>query len=328
MRTVAVFGAGAWGTTFAMVIARAGGRVVLWSRRESVCDGINKEHENRDYLPGLRLHNAITATTDPATAAEYADVIVLSVPSQVLRDNLKTWTPLIRPGVPIVSLMKGIEAGTAMRMSQVITEVAGVGLDRVLVVTGPNLAQEIAAGQPAVGVLAGTNDQLTTDLCAEWTSLRYRLTVCQDVIGCEIGGATKNVIALAVGMVHGLGLGANTASVLITRGLYEITRLGRALGADPETFAGPAGLGDLVATCISPEGRNRTFGELLGRGLADADLAAASKQLTEGVESCASILELARRHRVDLPVVSGVARVLEGREHPNEVVGRLARSSF
>jgi glycerol-3-phosphate dehydrogenase (NAD(P)+) len=327
MTKVAVFGAGSWGTAFATVLAEAGNQVSVWARRESLCDTINTRHENPDYLPGLRLADAITATHDPAAAAEGAEAIVLAVPSQSLRENLKNWAGVLPSAVPLVSLMKGVEVGTTKRMSEVIAEVTGAGPERIAVVSGPNLAREIAEGQPAASVVASVDEGTAARLQKLCHSPTFRPYTNNDVIGCELGGATKNVIALAVGMAVGLGFGDNARASVITRGLVETARLGTALGADPYTFSGLAGLGDLVATCSSPLSRNRTFGEKLGKGMTVAEIAGGTRQVAEGVGSCASISELAHHHDVEMPIVEHVTRVVTGELTPKEMLFSLVSRS-
>jgi glycerol-3-phosphate dehydrogenase (NAD(P)+) len=327
MTKVAVFGAGSWGTAFATVLAQAGNRVSVWGRRESVCEAINSRHENPDYLPGLRLPDAITATHDPAEAAAGAEAIVLAVPSQSLRDNLKDWAGVLPSAVPLVSLMKGVEVGTTKRMSEVIAELTGARPERIAVVSGPNLAREIAEGQPAAAVVACTDEGTAERLQKLCHSPTFRPYTNNDVIGCELGGATKNVIALAVGMAIGLGFGDNARASVITRGLVETARLGTALGADEHTFSGLAGLGDLVATCSSPLSRNRTFGEKLGQGMTVAEIAGATRQVAEGVKSCASISELAHRHDVEMPIAEHVTRVVAGEMTPKDMLFSLISRS-
>jgi glycerol-3-phosphate dehydrogenase (NAD(P)+) len=327
MTKVAVFGAGNWGTAFAVVLAQAGNRVSVWGRRESLCEAINSRHENPDYLPGLRLPDAITATHDPAAAADGAEAIVLAVPSQSLRDNLKDWAGVLPSAVPLVSLMKGVEVGTTKRMSEVIAELTGAGPERIAVISGPNLAREIAEGQPAAAVVACTDEGTAERLQKLCHSPTFRPYTNNDVIGCELGGATKNVIALAVGMAVGLGFGDNARASVITRGLVETARLGKALGADEHTFAGLAGLGDLVATCSSPLSRNRTFGEKLGQGMTVAEITGATRQVAEGVTSCASISELAHHHDVEMPIVEHVTRVVAGEMTPRDMLFSLVSRS-
>ena len=330
MRRVAVLGAGSWGTAFAKVLGDAGREVALWARRPEVAESVNRAHVNVDYLPGIELPGLLTATTDAGAALDGVDAVVFAVPSQTLRANLEHWRHLLPPGVTLVSLAKGVELGTLKRMSEVVVEVAGVPADQVAVVSGPNLAREIAAGEPTATVIACTDHDRAVALQHACTTGYFRSYTNTDVIGCELGGAGKNVIALATGIAAGMGFGHNTRASLITRGLAETARLGVALGADPMTFAGLAGLGDLVATCSSPLSRNRTFGERLGRGdsLAQAE-AANHGQVAEGVKSCTSICELGARHDVELPIADAVRRVChEGLTATNmakELISRTPR---
>ncbi|MEJ2858258.1 MULTISPECIES: NAD(P)H-dependent glycerol-3-phosphate dehydrogenase [unclassified Saccharothrix] len=310
MERVAVMGAGSWGTAFAKVLADAGTDVVLWARRAEVADEITRSRVNSGYLPSTVLPANLVATHDPEKALDGAQAVVLGVPSQTLRENLAEWKPLLPGGATLVSLAKGVELGTLKRMSEVVREVADVPEDQVAVVSGPNLAKEIAAEQPTATVIACTDHDRAVDLQHACSTSYFRPYTNVDVVGCELGGACKNVIALACGMAAGLGFGDNTMASIITRGLAETARLGAALGADPLTFAGLAGLGDLVATCASPLSRNRTFGERLGRGDTVAQAQeAAHGQVAEGVKSCSSIRELAARLGVDMPITDGVHRV-------------------
>jgi len=326
----AVLSAGSWGTTFAKVLADAGTDVALYARRPELAASITADRENADYLPGVRLPDRVRATADPAEALAGADVVVLSIPSQTLRENLTAWTPLLPPDATLLSLMKGIELGSTRRMSEVVCDVTGAGADRVAVLSGPNLAREIADQQPAATVIACTDTARAAALQAACHTRYFRPYTNPDVVGCELGGAVKNVIALAAGMAEGLGFGDNTRASLITRGLAETSRLGLALGADPLTFAGLAGLGDLVATCSSPLSRNRTFGEQIGRGASVAEVVAGTRQTAEGVKSCRSVLDLARAHGVDVPITEAVVRVCHEGETAadmvREIMGREAKS--
>ncbi len=277
MTKVAVMGAGSWGTAFSIVLADAGNDVTLWARREDLCDDINARRENPDYLPGIELPAAIKATHDAAVALEGAEFVFLVVPSQSLRQNLADWVPHIPEDAVLVSLMKGVELGSLKRMSEVIAEVTGAGPGRIGVVSGPNLAKEIARREPAASVVACADEEVAKRLRDVCHSPAFRPYSSVDVIGCELGGAYKNVIALSVGMAVGLGFGDNTTASVITRGLAETARLADALGADPMTLMGLAGLGDLVATCSSPLSRNRTFGEKLGQGMTTAEVTASTR---------------------------------------------------
>ncbi len=327
MTRVAVLGAGSWGTAFALVCADASADVVLWARRPELAQAINERGENPDYLPGIALPSGLRATSSAEEALSGAEYVVLAIPSQQLRTNLAPWSALLAPASVLVSLAKGVELGTAKRMSEVIVEVAGVEDDRVAVVSGPNLAKEVALRQPAASVVACRDAGVAERLQKVCHSSAFRPYTNSDVTGCELAGATKNVIALAVGMAVGLGFGDNARASVITRGLAETTRLGVTLGADPYTFAGLAGLGDLVATCSSPLSRNRTFGEKLGQGMSVAEIAGSTRQVAEGVKSCESILDLARRHGVDLPIVEHVAYVVRGEMTPVEMLRSLVSRS-
>jgi len=280
------------------VLADAGNDVTLWARRSELAQQINLEHQNGDYLPGIALPDSLRATDDAAAALRAADLVAFAIPSQRLRANLADWVPWLPAGATLVSLMKGVELGTTKRMSEVIAEVAGAGPERIAVVSGPNLAREIAEEQPTATVVACVDEQCAVAVQTACTAAYFRPYTNTDVIGCELGGAIKNVIALACGIAQGMGFGDNTLASIITRGLAETARLGVKLGADPMTFAGLAGLGDLVATCSSPLSRNRSFGERLGRG-----------ESLEQAQSCRSVLDLAQRHGVDAPITHAVEAV-------------------
>jgi glycerol-3-phosphate dehydrogenase (NAD(P)+) len=308
--TAAVMGAGNWGTTFAQVLCDAGTSTALWCRRAEVANTINATRCNQEYLPGFTLPSSLRATHDAQDALAGADIVVLAVPSQTLRQNLTGWVELIPSGAILVSLMKGIELATGMRMTEVIAEVTNWPPDQVAVITGPNLAHEIAQRQYAAAAVACGDQQTAENLQKACHTSYFRPYTNPDVIGCELGGAVKNVIAIAVGIAVGMGLGDNTKALLITRGLAEIARLGAALGADQLTFAGLAGMGDLVTTCSSPLSRNRTFGEKLGRGIPLAEIMASTHQVVEGVKSSKSVLELAGAHSVEMPITEVVAAVV------------------
>ncbi|MEU0047693.1 NAD(P)H-dependent glycerol-3-phosphate dehydrogenase [Streptomyces werraensis] len=306
----AVFSAGSWGTAVGKIMADAGTNVIMHARRGHVADAINATHRNPGYFPDVELPHTVTATTDPAAALEGADFLVLSIPAQSLRASLAAWAPHIGPHTVIVSLMKGIEIGSGLRASQVITEVTGIAADRVAVLSGPNLAREIMGGQPAAATIACPDEDVAHRVQRACHTTYFRPYTSTDVVGCEFGGAVKNVIALAVGIASGMGLGHNAQSMLITRGLAETTRLATALGAHPATLAGLAGLGDLVATCSSPLSRNRTFGTHIGQGLTMAEATAATRQTTEGVKSAKAILALAGSHGVEMPLTEIVSDLL------------------
>ena len=309
MRTTVV-GAGSWGTAFAKVLADAGNDVTLWARRPQLAEAINRDKMNPEYLPGIVLPPGLRATHDAAGALHGSELVAFAIPSQSLRENLTVWAGDVPDDATLVSLMKGVELGTTKRMTEVIAEVTGADAERIAVVSGPNLALEIAQEQPTATVVACADADRAAAVQRVCTAPYFRPYTNSDVVGCELGGAVKNVIALACGIAQGMGFGDNTLASIITRGLAETARLGIELGADPMTFAGLAGLGDLVATCSSPLSRNRSFGERLGRGdsLEQAQ-EATHGQVAEGVKSCRSVLELARRHGVDVPITEAVEAV-------------------
>ena len=317
---VAIFSAGSWGTAFSMVLADAGNEVALWARREEVAKSINEQRENPDYLPGIELSPSVSATHDAEAALAGADMVVLATPSQSLRANLVQWAPYIERDAVMVSLMKGVELGTLKRMSEVIAEVTGAGPERIAVISGPNLAMEIARREPAASVVACADEEVAQGIQARCHAPAFRPYTSVDVLGCELGGAYKNVVGLAVGMAVGLGFGDNTTASVITRGLAETARLAMALGANPLTLMGLAGLGDLVATCSSPLSRNRSFGVKLGQGMTTEEIYATSRQVAEGAKSCSSLLELADRTGVDSPIAHHVDAVVAGRMTAQEMM--------
>lgn len=319
----AVFGAGSWGTTFGAVLADAGCQTTLWARREELATAICEQRENTDYLPGIQLPELLTATHDPEQAIVGAEFVIFAVPSQTLRANMLEWTTIIPRDAVLVSLMKGVEIGSNKRMSEVIGEVADVPEERIAVVTGPNLAREIALRQPTATVVASTNLEVAARLQHVCRTRYFLPYTNHDVIGCELGGAVKNVIALAVGIATGMGFGDNARASLITRGLAEIARLGVAMGAEPLTFAGLAGMGDLVATCASPLSRNRTVGERLGRGESLASIQADMRMVAEGVKSSESVLALAEKHSVEMPITEHVEQVVHEGMSPDQMVSGL-----
>jgi glycerol-3-phosphate dehydrogenase (NAD(P)+) len=306
----AVLGAGSWGTTFAQVLCDAGTPAVLWCRRPELAAHIESTRTSPQYLPGVTLPASLRATADAATALSESDVVVLALPAQSLRQNLMGWRDLLPANALLVSLIKGIELGTGDRMSEVIAEVTGASEDRIAVISGPNLALEIAARQYCATVVACPDEAAASRLQQACHTSYFRAYTNPDVVGCELGGAVKNVIALAVGISIGMGLGDNTRAMLITRGLAEIARLGAVLGAEQHTFAGLAGLGDLVASCSSPLARNRSFGEKLGRGVPLAQVIASTTQTVEGVKSSQSVRQLARDHGVEMPITEVIAGVM------------------
>jgi glycerol-3-phosphate dehydrogenase (NAD(P)+) len=325
MTQVSVLGAGSWGTAFSLVLADAGNDVTLWARREEVCDTINERRENTDYLPGVELPPNVVATHDTEKAMTAADVVVFVVPSQTFRANLEQWAPYIPETAVMVSLMKGVELGTLKRMSEVVADVTGAGPGRIAVVSGPNLSHEVAQREPAASVVACEDEDVAKQVQHLVHGPAFRPYTSVDVVGCELGGAYKNVVALSVGMAVGLGFGDNTTASVITRGLAETARLAMAMDANPLTLMGLAGLGDLVATCSSPLSRNRAFGEKLGLGMTTAEIVASTRQVAEGAKSCASLLALAEKVGVDAPIAEHVASVVDGRMTAPEMMESFIR---
>lgn len=323
MSKVAVFGAGSWGTAFSIVLADSGNDVTVWARREEVAATINDARENTEYLPGIELPAAVSATHDVAEAAQDADIVVLATPSQTLRGNLTDWAPHVAGDAVFVSLMKGVELETLNRMSEVIAQVTGAGPERIAVISGPNLAKEIARREPAASVVACADEDVARMLQDRCHSPAFRPYTSVDVLGCELGGAYKNVVGLAVGMAVGLGFGDNTTASVITRGLAETARLAMKLGANPLTLMGLAGLGDLVATCSSPLSRNRSFGEKLGQGMTSDEIYASTRQVAEGAKSCASLRALAELNDVDSPVAQYVDDVVAGRMNAKDMMDAI-----
>ena len=320
---VGVIGAGSWGTTVALLAAH-NASVTLWARRSELAATIRDRHENPAYLPGVRLPSALDASDSLVEVCDGADVVVVGVPSHGFRDVLSDAAASIRPDVPIVSLSKGVEQGTNARMTEVIADVlADHRRDRIGVLTGPNLAAEVAAGQPAASVVAIADADAASRLQSLFMTPMFRVYTNPDVVGCEIAGALKNVVAIAVGIAHGLGYGDNAKAALITRGLAELARLGVTMGGDPLTFAGLAGMGDLIATCSSPQSRNRTVGVELGQGRSLDEIVASMRMVAEGVKSTAAVLELAAEHGIELPVAAFVGRVLYSGAQPADLVPEL-----
>ena len=325
---VTVIGAGSWGTAVAG-IAATNCETTLWARRTALATAINERHENIDYLPGLQLHPNLRATDSIEVACATADVVVMGVPSHGFRSVLESAAPFIRSEVPILSLSKGIEQGTLARMTEVIASVLeGHDSSRIGVLTGPNLAKEIVAGQPAASVIAMADADVADALQNVFMTPTFRVYTNPDVVGCEVAGALKNVIAIASGMADGVGAGDNTRSAVSTRGLAELSRLGVAMGGDEMTFAGLAGMGDLIATCVSPQSRNRHVGEQLGRGRSIDEVIAEMNMVAEGVKAAAVVMELADEFGVDLPICSEVDAVCHhGRSAAEAYRGLLRRET-
>jgi len=303
---VGVIGGGSWGTTVAHLAAH-NAPTTLWARRADTCEEINRDHRNSRYLEGYDLHPSLRADADLGDVVGNADVIVMGVPSHSYRETLEEVAGHIRAWVPVVSLTKGLEQGTRARMSQIANEI--LPGHPVAVLTGPNLAKEILAGDAAASVVA-TNDPVVADHLQQiFNSQLFRVYTNPDVIGCELGGAFKNVIAIAAGMADGLGAGDNTKAAVITRGLNELSRLGEAMGGQTVTFAGLAGMGDLIATCMSPQSRNRHVGEQLGKGRTIDEVIAEMNMVAEGVKTCRVVVDLAREQGIVMPISHEVQRV-------------------
>jgi glycerol-3-phosphate dehydrogenase (NAD(P)+) len=321
---VAVVGAGSWGTTFGKILADGGASVVMWARRPELAAEITESKRNSRYLSGINLPRTMTATTSLAEALDGAEQVYLSIPSQALRENLADVKPLVEnTGAPIVSLMKGVEKSTGLRMSQVIEQVLLCDPSRIAVASGPNLALEIAREQPTAAVISSLSPETAEAVARRARNRYFRSFVNTDVIGTEFGGVLKNLIAVAIGIVDGVGYGENTKASIITRGLVEMTDFAVAQGAQPETLQGLAGLGDLIATCQSPLSRNNTAGRLLGQGFGYQDVVKQMQQTAEGLASVAPVLQLAREVGVDMPIVRQVKMVLDGTMDPRDIAPHL-----
>ena len=318
-----MIGAGSWGTTAAALAARAT-PTVLWARQPDVAEHIEREHRNPRYLPDHPLPNGLAATADLGDAVDGADAVVMAVPSHGFREVFAKAAPAIGPEVPVLSLTKGIEQNTLATMTQVVSDVSpGHDPARIGVMTGPNLAAEIAAGQPTAAVIAFREPAPAVSLQTVFMGPTFRVYTHDDVPGCELGGALKNVMAIAAGMSDGLGFGDNTRATLITRALAEVTRLGTALGGRPSTFAGLAGMGDLIATCISTDSRNHRVGFGLAQGQALDEIVEQMSMVAEGIKTTRAVLDLAARHRIDMPIATHVGLVLYEGMHPREAVMKL-----
>ncbi|QCU79431.1 NAD(P)-dependent glycerol-3-phosphate dehydrogenase [Citricoccus sp. SGAir0253] len=327
---MAVIGAGSWGTTFAKVLADSAAergvadpRIVLWARRPEVAEDITVRRRNEDYLPGIALPPALTATTDLAAAVEGAGLVVLAIPAQEVRGHLPALRGVLSPDAVVVSLVKGLERGTDARMSELCTEGLGLSPERFAVVSGPNLALEIAREEPTATVVASADPETAAWVATRVAGRYLRPYTNTDVVGVEICGVVKNVIALAVGICDGQGLGDNSKASIITRGLAETARLAERLGGQAETLAGLAGLGDLVATCASPLSRNRSAGRLLGQGLTVEEATARLRQTAEGIKSVSAVVDLARRHGVEMPISEAMNAVIAGRLDVGTLAGLL-----
>jgi glycerol-3-phosphate dehydrogenase (NAD(P)+) len=322
-RKVAVLGSGSWGTTFGKILADGGADVALWARRAEVAREISESKRNSGYLPGINLPRGLWASSLLPEVLEGAEMVFLSVPSQSLRENLMIVRELIPADAVVVSLMKGVEKGTRYRMSEVVQQELHIGADRIAVASGPNLALEIAKEQPTAAVISSESLETARAVALVATNKYFRSYVNTDVIGTEFGGVLKNLIAVAIGIVDGVGFGENTKASIITRGLREMTDFAVAYGGRAETLVGLAGLGDLMATCGSPLSRNNTAGRLLGQGYSFSDVVKQMNQTAEGLSSIAPVLELALAKGVEMPIVSQVAEVLAGTLDPKDIAPHL-----
>ena len=319
---VGLLGGGSWGTTVASLITR-NAPVTLWARNPATVLEINDKHRNETYLPGIELPEKLVATNDIAAAVSTADVVVMGIPSQNFRKVLEAVAEHIRAWVPVISLTKGLEVETRKRMTEIIEEVLPGHPTGVL--TGPNLAREIMEGKAAASVLAmqgGGNVDLVRPL---FNSGLFRVYTNDDVSGCELGGVLKNIIAIAVGMGDGMGAGDNTRAALITRGLAEVTRLGVALGGQAETFAGLAGMGDMIATCTSDQSRNRHVGFQLGQGRTIDEIVGGMVMVAEGVKTAPAVIELAQAHEIEMPIAEEVYRIIIGESNASRALRGLLR---
>jgi glycerol-3-phosphate dehydrogenase (NAD(P)+) len=323
-RRVAVIGAGSWGTTFAKVLCDAGCDVTVWARRREVAHEIQVAKRNTQYLAGINLPKSLKATDDLSVALRGAGLVFLAVPSQTLRQNLLDIEPYLDRRSVLVSLVKGVEKTTTMRMSQVMADTLDLDPTRIGVISGPNIALEIAKEQPTGGVASCADLTVAQEIATAASAPYFRTYVNTDVVGTELGGVLKNLIALAIGIVDGVGYGENTKAAIITRGIAEMTQFSVAHGADPATLSGLAGLGDLIATCQSPLSRNNTAGRLIGQGYTQEETREQMQQVAEGITSVPPVLELARELGIRMPIVEQVQMVLDGRMAPKDLGPHLA----
>ena len=321
MSKVTVFGAGAWGSTMAQVLSDAGNEVLLWGRSAEVIAEINSSHTNKKYLQSHQLPDAIIATTNLDEAFNFSQIYILAIPAQQLRTTLQQWKSYFGAECIIVSTLKGIEISTQFRMTEVIADV--LGPHNVAIITGPNLADELVLRQPAGAVVAAPTIELAEEIRVLFRTPYYRVYTSIDVMGCELAGAIKSVIALAVGISIGMGFGENTQAMLITRGLNEVARLCAAHGSDPLSAAGLAGMGDLVASCGSPLSRNRTFGEALGRTGSMAQARENVAKTVEGVASAGAVVEIAHRVGIEVPVIEAVGDIVSEQLTPEAAFQKL-----
>lgn len=320
---IGVVGAGAWGTSLANLLAAKGEEVLLWAYEPEVAGEINQEATNRTYLPGVELNPALTATNDPAEAVKGAEAVLMVTPSHLLRRVAAELGPDLPSGALLISATKGIEAESLLTMTQVLAQVVGAGPERLAVLSGPSFAKEVALGVPTAVTAASTSPGTAETTQALFMTDRFRVYTSPDVVGVELGGALKNVMAIAAGIVAGLGLGHNTLAALITRGLAEISRLGVRLGADPLTFSGLAGVGDLVLTCTSSQSRNYTVGFKLGQGMGLTEILTGMKAVAEGVKTSLSARQLAQKVQVEMPICAQVQAVVHQGANPAEALRSL-----
>jgi glycerol-3-phosphate dehydrogenase (NAD(P)+) len=320
---ISLLGTGQWGTALAQVLCDAGNEVLLWGRNQEVVTEINNQHRNSRSLPNVELPKTLRATNQITEAFKDTEMIVLAVPAQSLRENLQQLRGLFSRDIPIVSTLKGIEVSTQLRMTEVIQQVLEIPDEKLAILTGPNLAREVVLRQPAGAVAASTSQELADLTANTFNAPYFRVYTSNDVVGCELAGAAKNVIALAVGMAIGMGFGENTQSLVITRGLNEVTRLGMARGAMPLTFVGLAGVGDLLATCGSPLSRNRSFGEVLGRTGSMQRAQAEVSSTVEGVSTAKAVVDLAHLVGVEAPIMEAVQEVVSNNITPEQAIRNL-----
>ena len=320
---ITVFGAGSWGCALAHQMARRGHDVLLWALEPEVAAGINADHRNPIFLTDAELHPAIRSTSDLQAAAAHADVWIWVVPVKFSRGVMNQLAPLLRPEVAVVSASKGIETETLRRMDELATDALGVSAGRFCCLSGPTFAIEVVRGDPSAAVLACSDLELATRLQEEFSDYHLRCYAGTDLIGVELAGALKNTVAIAAGIIDGLGLGANTQSALMTRGLHENTRLGVALGAEPDTFRGLAGMGDLVLTCTGGLSRNRQVGQRLGRGETLDEILGSMREVAEGVRTTPAAAKLATRLGVEMPITQSMARILTGQIDPKDALKEL-----
>lgn len=322
---VTVLGAGSWGTTVASLLSRRDHQTLLWARKQEVVDEINRDHRNSAYLPDAALPPRLTATADLEQAAGHAELLVVGVPTSAFRTTLEDVRPHLTPWIPVISLSKGLERATHLRMTEVVKDV--LPGRPVAALTGPNLAKEIMAGQAAASVVATEDLSVAAALQAVLRRGMFRVYTNHDVVGCEIGGAMKNVVAIATGIAEGLGVGDNTRAAVMSRGLAELTTLAVAMGGEPPTLAGLAGMGDLVATCMSPQSRNRYVGEQLGLGRSLPDVLAGMRMVAEGVRTASTVVELADQHGLSMPISRTIHDVVSGRIEAADAYRGLLRAA-